>query len=246
MHKGDRYFCLAHLYIKSKHYRKFFKRVKKRGKFITLDNSAAERSLVTEDALIKIVKDLMPNEVIAPDVLFNKKATVNNLNKFIRRMSKEGLIGKVDILGCPQGRTKHEWLECYETMLQDPYVNVIGLSKISVPYCWYKKAQKDRHIAKARRICVKYLYKKGLLLKPIHCLGMGSPHEYKGYNRYPFLRSTDSCYTVLAAVNGVKFGKTRFKRIPTPHDYFEKRLTAKNIYAALHNIRYLQRILKKR
>ena len=82
-HLGDRYFCLAQLYVKYKSYRKFFLDRKKEGRFITLDNGAAERSLVTEEVLLNVVKELQPNEVIAPDILFNKEKTILSLENFI-------------------------------------------------------------------------------------------------------------------------------------------------------------------
>lgn len=242
MHLGDRYFCLAHLYYQYPHYRDFFKKVRESSQFVTLDNSAAERSLVTEDVLIEIVRDLKPNEVIAPDVLFNKEQTLKNLSNFKKRLKKEGL--KVNIFGCPQGSSQREWIDCYETMLHDPSVAVIGLSKIAVPYCWFNKSTKDQNIAEARNKCIRYLEEKGLLQKPLHFLGMGDPKEFKQYNN-SYIRSTDSCYTVLAAINDINFRKN-FKRVETTNDYFQKSLTKAHIDCAFYNIHYLRTILREK
>ena len=133
--RGNRYYALAHLYVQHEHYRQFFQRVREQeGSFITLDNSAAERALVTEDILIGCVKSLMPDEVIPPDVLFDYKATIDNCDRFIARMWRESLFPHVKIFACPQGRTKSEWLACYTAMLIDRDVETIGLSKIAVPF----------------------------------------------------------------------------------------------------------------
>ena len=242
-HKGDSYYVLAHLYLRNVNYRMFFKKRVKEGKFVTLDNSAAERSLVTEDKLIEIVKDLMPNEVIAPDVLFDKQTTLDNLDRFISRMASEDLLNKVEIFACPQGNTREEWLECYREMLCNKYVKVIGLSKIAVPYCWYNQSKDDKNIAEARQICVKYLDIHGLIMKPLHCLGQGSYAEFNYKN--PLIRSTDSCYQVYAAINGIEYGVGEFKRIPTTNAYFDTIMTKKQIKLAKKNIKFFKRILRK-
>ena len=80
MKLGDRLFVLAHLWMQDAGYRRFVRMWQDENPdgWITLDNSAAERSLVTEDVLIKICHELMPSEVIAPDVLFDKDATIAN------------------------------------------------------------------------------------------------------------------------------------------------------------------------
>jgi hypothetical protein len=241
------YYCLAHLYYKHAHYRKFFKKKKEEGYFITLDNGAAESSLVTPKVLLNIVTDLMPDEVIAPDVLFDKDATIKNLNKFIHAMKKENLLEKVNIFGCPQGRSQKEWLDSYKTMLNNKNVKVIGLSKISVPYCWYNQATNDTHIAEARQKCVKYLFVNNLITKPLHLLGMGDYREYLDYKKYncKLIRSTDSCYTVLAALKNIRFKEEEFKRIKTTNDYFTSKLTKKQREIALYNINQLNKIVEE-
>lgn len=246
-HAGDWYYCLAHLYYQHEDYRKFFKKVKSIGGYVILDNGAAEHSLVTEDILLEIVRDLKPDEVIAPDILYDSKNTIKNLKRFIKRMEDEFLITHTKVFGCPQGKSVSDWLWCYEQMLNLPQVKVIGLSKISVPYCW-KSAKNDQLIAESRNECVKYLVSHDLLLKPIHCLGMGDPKEYLYYHQLPkkvqfLIRSTDSCYTVLAALNSIDFGKN-FERVKTDNSYFNKKLNQQQILLALKNIWYLKRILR--
>ena len=106
MKLGDRIFVLAHLWVQFPKYREFIKARKEEGYWITLDCSAAERALVTETVLINICHELMPDEVIAPDVLFDKDATIKNAISFRDRMEAEDLLNKIDIFFCPQGKTK--------------------------------------------------------------------------------------------------------------------------------------------
>ena len=220
MKLGNRIFALAHLWVQFPHYREFILEQKAAGKFITLDNSAAERALVTEDILINICHELMPNEVIAPDVLFNKKQTITNARKFVTRMDKENLFGKIDIFFCPQGKTKEDWLEAYKFGLKADWITTIGFSKIAVPKAFLTNFSDDQGIKEARHMAYDYLKERDMLKKPIHCLGQGDPTEFAYYD-HPCMRSTDSVYPVFAASLGQDFNIDHETRTPTPHNFLE-------------------------
>lgn len=247
MDNGDRYFSLAHHYVQDENYKKHFLALRERGPkvWITLDCSAAEHSLVTEEVLLKIVHELKPNEVIAPDVLFDKEQTLKNFYSFIPKMLERGLLQHTAIFACPQGSTKEEWLECYKEMIESPFVSCIGLSKIAVPKCW-NNAEWDTLIAVSRNQCVKELHEQGLLTKPIHLLGMGEHTEFDYYlqNKIPNIRSSDSCYTILAALNNISFETGNIERIPTTNAYFEKTLTEDQKVLSKKNIEYLKKKYK--
>lgn len=239
MKKGNRIFGLAQLYIEHEHYRNFLKQCKKEGYFITMDNGAGDHALVTEDILIEVVRDLMPNEVIAPDILFDKHQTIKNLISFVKRIQKEGL-DEVEIFGCPQGATKEDWLECYEYMLNHESIKTIGLSKIAVPFA-FKGAKDDQLIMESRHECYDYLVKNNLLKKPIHCLGAGSPLEFSYYRDNPLMRSTDSCFSIWSAMCGISWKEGNFSRIKTPHDYFDRIITDTEMTLVNDNINFLEK-----
>ena len=243
MHAGDRYFALCHHYIQNEDYRNYFLNLRKDtpNAFITMDNGAAEHSLVTEDILIDVVKELKPNEVIAPDVLFDMNQTLENFYSFKRRMFGLGLLQDTKIFACPQGQNKQEWLTCYYKMVMDSDVSTIGLSKIAVPKCW-NNATGDTMIGKSRNECVMELRKKGWLVKPVHLLGMGEHDEFDYYlnNNVQNIRSSDSCYTILAAINGIDFEKGDTTRVPTTNAYFDVELTHEQIELFKKNINYLK------
>jgi len=222
MKMGNRIFVLAHLWVQYPHYREFIYSLIDEDieRWITLDNSAAERALVTEDVLIQVVKELAPSEVIAPDVLFDKDATIANAIKFRDRMEAEGLLDCTDIFFCPQGKTKEDWLEAYQWALGQDWINTIGFSKIAVPQAWLPEWKDDQGIKEARHMAYDYLKENGLLLKPIHCLGQGDPTEFAYYD-HPMMRSTDSVFPVLAAAHGQNFNMDHTTRIPTPHNFLE-------------------------
>jgi hypothetical protein len=243
MDNGDWYFALCHHYIQDKKYREYFLNLRKAkpNAFILLDNGAAEHSLVTEDVLIEAVMELQPNEVIAPDVLFDKKQTLKNLESFINKLIKAQMLDKVNLFGCPQGLTKQEWVECYFQMALNPFVKTIGLSKIAVPKCW-NNAVDDKMISLSRNQCVKELQQTLLLTKPLHLLGMGEHNEFDFYlrNKIKNIRSSDSCYTILAAMNGIDFETGNTSRIPTTNAYFDVTLTDEQQELAKKNINYLK------
>jgi len=243
MDQGDRYFALCHHYLNDTSYRQHFLDIRKNkpDAFITMDNSAAEHSLVTEEMLLDVVKELQPNEVIAPDVLFDRDQTLKNLYSFIRKMDNDGLRVHTRIFACPQGATKAEWMDCYYKMVTTGEVDTIGLSKIAVPKCW-NDATGDTKIAESRNQCVNELWMKGWLIKPIHLLGMGEHNEFDFYlqNKIPMIRSSDSCYTILAAINGIDFEQGDTTRIPTTNAYFDTELTQDQINLAEKNINYLK------
>lgn len=247
MNQGNAgYFCLAHHYAQNKQYRDYFLSIRSTldpNGFITLDNGTAEHSLVTEDVLLDIVSELRPSEVIAPDVLFDKDQTISNLQVFAKRMKNRGCLNYTSILGCPQGSTKEEWLECYETMLNDQYVTTIGMSKIAIPKCW-NNATGDTMIAKSRQECIQYLKNNFLLRKPLHLLGMGEFTEYLYYYNVPNIRSSDSCYAMLAAMNGISFKEGNTSRVPTDNSYFDTELSPEVLQLGISNIDLLKRIYK--
>ena len=219
MNLGDRIFALAHLWVQFPHYREFILKKQEEGYWITLDNSAAERSLVTEDVLINICHELMPDEVIAPDVLFDKDETIKNALSFRIRMEKEGLLNVINIFFCPQGKTKQDWLEAYTWGINQEWIHTIGFSKIAVPNAFLNQTN-DQGIKEARHMAYDYLKQKGMLVKPIHCLGQGDPTEF-AYYADPMMRSTDSVYPVFAASLGQDFSKDHTTRTPTPHNFLE-------------------------
>jgi len=247
MEHGDRYFCLAHLYLKDERYKRHFLALRNKSPkvWITLDNAAAEHSLVTEQVLLDITAELKPDEVIAPDVLFNSKQTIKNFFEFAAKMLQKGLLSHTSIFACPQGTIKSEWLDCYTQMAQNPFVQTIGLSKIAVPKCW-NNAENDTLIGLSRNQCVKELQERNLLIKPLHLLGMGEHEEFDYYlkNKVPFIRSSDSCYTTLAAMNEIDFENGDNTRIPTPHWYFDVTLTEDQIELSKKNLNYLKRKYK--
>ena len=71
---------------------------------------------------------------------------------------------------------------------------------------------------------------------------MGEHDEFDYYmqNQTPNIRSSDSCYTILAAMNGIDFEKGDTTRVPTTNEYFDALLTEDQKALAKKNIEYLK------
>lgn len=244
-------YCLAHLCLPEKNpdykeYIDFFKGKANEGYHVILDNSAAEADLVTPETLIALTKEIMPTEVIAPDYLYNESMTLFVLEEFADMMEDENLLGKVKLFAVPQGKTVGEYLRCYICMLENTRVDVIGLSKLTVPKCFAELTDSNA-VSVNRRYLIKLLNELDLIKKPIHCLGMRGISEYYAYKNIPLIRSTDSCYTVLGAINNeeLKADKIVDTVNETPHDYFFWKLTDKQIKLAKKNINELKKVIEK-
>lgn len=240
--EGDRVFVLAQLWLRSKEYREFIFNQKEKGKWITLDNGVGDRDYVSQDQLLDITQELLPNEVISLDVLFDEESTIYNLNRFIELMKGRDLLNKVEIFAVPQGNNIDTWKRCYTIMLNNPFVKTIGLSKITVPYV-YGQGVDDQGIMEGRHECYKDLKQLDLIRKPIHCLGAGDPREFLKYINDPLMRSTDSCFSVWAAINKLSWEEGNFKRIKTPKDYFNRLMSEKEVSLAKSNINFLKKVV---
>lgn len=244
----DAVYCLAHLCLKEanpegyEEYKRFFIDAKKKGMHVILDNSAAEEALVTEMVLFDLTVELDPSEVIAPDVLFNENETRLRTTGFIELLKDQNIV--TNIFGVPQGNNPESYLKSYIQMLESDDIEVIGLSKLSVPKS-FREITGTESVSVNRRYLIRLLNELNLLRKPIHCLGMRNHNEYEAYQNIPMIRSTDSCWTCLAAMKRIQFTPDSFDDYVcnTPHDYFFKEMTLDEQSLAKRNIDAMIRVI---
>ena len=128
--KRDQYFmCLAHLVLKDDTYGEFFFDRAREGKFVIMDNGAAEHAQPTVEELLHAMSKVHPSEVVLSDVLFNKDATLRSTFESLTFYLEE--IGKevVQFMAVPQGNTFEEWVECARELCLCPDIHTIGVSK---------------------------------------------------------------------------------------------------------------------
>lgn len=240
---GDNnFYVLAQLYKNNPKYREYVTQAKKQGRFLVCDNGAGdEGEVVGKEELFEIMTEIRPNEIIPTDVLFNHEETLENFNWFVEKMKRLKIKG-TSIFACPQGNTIDNYQLCYKEMEKESLVSVIGWSKKTLPYVLYKDLKdRDQFIAEARNRF--YLKVQNKIEKPVHCLGMGDPREFLLYKRNILMRSTDSCYAILSAINGIDLSKNEqfAKRIPTPVNYFDLEMSDEQILLAQKNIKFVKK-----
>ena len=244
MNKGDRFFCLSQIYLRNEEYRNFFKQKVAEGAWVTLDNGAGDHETVTREQVLDIARELQPSELIPLDILFDGDKTLENLVWTINEMIVDPLLKDIEVFACPQGRDLDEWLDVYCFMTNIPQVKTIGMSKLAIPFVMSGSKGGDVGIARDRNDMFKLLDNQGLITKPLHFLGAGEAWEFEMYKGNPFVRSTDSCFTVWGGINGQRFGTEDYERIPTPKDYFDRVITDDRMEDVLHNISYMREVTK--
>lgn len=244
---GDGFYCLAQYFNTNEDYKKYALEQKKKGRFIILDSGVGnEGVVVSKEELFEITEELKPNEVIPTDVLYDAYRTMDNTLWFINKMKKKR-IENVEIFACPQGKNLQDYLMCYDFFVGREEIHTIGWSKKALPYVIYgSKNGKDQNIKEARNKFFEEYLTPSRSIKPIHCLGMGDPTEFFMYKNSPYMRSTDSCYPILAAINGINLWETKeFYRIPTPKNYFDILMNKEQIELASLNIAYVKECCKQ-
>lgn len=243
MHYGDRYFILAQLLLRHEQYSDFVAEQIDSESWVTLDNGVGDHDFIDQNTLLELTELIMPNEVISLDVLFDGPKTIANHKAFVEAMDKKGLLGKVEIFFCPQGKDIGQWLDCYQYALESPHVNTIGFSKLAIPHAFGGGIRKDQNIMQSRQFAYQILMEENLIQKPIHCLGAGNPIEFQEYKNNPLIRSTDSCFSVLAAINNYNWKSYQTTRIPTPKNYFtDYRVNEDQLSTFYDNVDFLNHV----
>jgi hypothetical protein len=239
--QGDILFCLGQQYVRDSNYREFFLQKRKEGWHIILDNGVGDHGdIINPQTLLEITEELLPTEVIALDVLFDARATIENYIEFERSWLQKKLFEKgVALFFCPQGQNLADWLKAYKFALNRETVSVIGFSKLAIPHV-LGGINEDQGIMEARHNMYDILSVLNLLKKPIHCLGAGDPREFR-YYKNPIMRSTDSCFSVWAGMNNVDWSDGDYTRFPTPKDFFDRKISSdQERELILRNIAFLK------
>jgi len=123
----DTYFmALAHLVGKDQAYTDFFRRQSEAGKYVIMDNGAAERQQQPIEVLLERAALIKATELILPDVLLNCKETLRLGYSALEEIDKCGV--RIALMAVPQGESFSEWIRCAQGMTSWP-VQVIGISK---------------------------------------------------------------------------------------------------------------------
>lgn len=130
--------CLAHLVQEERldwggtnnhTYTDFYKKMAADGRYVLMDNGAAEKSQLGVSVLLEVYDLVKPTEIVIPDTLCVRGETLWKMRCWMDNFPEGKLPYK--LLGVPQGGTMQEWKQCAITMLElyGGRLSTIGISK---------------------------------------------------------------------------------------------------------------------
>lgn len=166
------------------------------GAFIILDNGLSEYKEPLDVRTLESVIDRMsPSEVVLPDFLEDKERTCRAARANIQEL-RTWYAGR--LMAVPQGTTVQDYLDCIYEFISMKEIGTIGISKYfpeitGEPRRTLLQLVRDRSLHKRRSI-------------DWHLLGLAeTPKELSNLALdFPWIRGIDTCYPVLAAMNGMK------------------------------------------
>lgn len=209
---------LAHLAQENSEYVKFLRESQK---YTILDNGADELTTgMAGESLWDLVQRIQPDELILPDVLADKDATVKATRSFFENFivtAKDNEFVPDNFMAVAQGQTYDEFLECYHLWQDTEFVDVIGIPyDIDFEIPGLDTSQSNRTTARGlRRIRMCQILNVSASKKHIHLLGMNNLWELAQYEVQGIkVRSNDTTGPFAAAVGGRNWSKEsrRFKK----------------------------------
>lgn len=190
--------CLAHL-VGNEAYRKYFANMAKLGRFVLMDNGAAEGAQLQPEKLIEAYAEIHPSEIVLPDTLYESGSTIQKTRNFINKLDNRNLLGEFRLMAVPQGSTFDEWLACARIFVKDTRINTIGISKF-LNICTKNRYIRYEACMELAKLIVEY--KRADL--EVHLLGCDEgPCVVKMIkNRFGFVRGCDSAFAYLQAQSG--------------------------------------------
>ncbi|MGH3939379.1 MAG: hypothetical protein ACRDTG_12225 [Pseudonocardiaceae bacterium] len=244
--------ALTHLVLAQPTYAGFFQARARAGVSVVLDNSAYELQDTTGAGMaagpvLQAAELIGAQFVVCQDVLFDGPATLLTTQRFLDTARHQDTAGAGwRFIGVPQGRTRAEWLDCYHRLVAMPSIDMIGLSKLSVPRCF------GAPVAQARIACVAHLLELGAPT-PFHLLGGDrslpwelSEHRRLGHDRaeHGGVRSNDSSFAFWYAASGIDVddhtGRAE-REATTKPDLVAGALTDTALATALRHVTLLRR-----
>ncbi len=187
----DFHLVLTQYYLKNAQYRNFFLKRRAAGDFIILDQGAAElKASVKGSLLIGVAKQLKPNIIVAPDVIYNKDETIDRTDAFLKEYWFDLKDLDIKVMAVPQGANSDEWYSCYQKFNSDPHIDWLGISMFYTP-----KFNKRLEVLKVIAPTVQ---------KPCHLLGLwDNPYDLLEERKFDFVKSVDTAKPIEFALEGL-------------------------------------------
>lgn len=187
----DMHMFLTHLVEKYEFYANFAKNVKG---YKILDNSLIELGgAVNMSRVLDAAEKIGADEIILPDVFQKGPETIDAVNMALSELNDRYSNRKwpYKLMAVAQGRDEREWYECYQALLENPDIDVIGVPKVLA----------KMHPAGRPHFVNEHC---DLKRKPHHLLGLWySLTEFNEYERIDDIRSCDTVLLGYMAKHGL-------------------------------------------
>ena len=207
------------------------------------------------ERVINLALKVDADEIVLTDYVYDSNRTLEAVKECINLVKKRNLVNKFKLHAVPQGRSVEEWLTCFNSLMEMDEIDVIGLSKLSVPYIFYGNTKAPGYIANSRKeilkkiinnknyeICAKGIRLKGKKKwKKIHLLGGGPwlAYELSILKKYSFIRSVDSSMPIWYGIHGLKIDYNTGiinKILKKVNLLYMNNISYEQISAIMHNI----------
>ena len=121
--------CEAPIVLTSEKYAQYYKWHVDKGHYVILDNGAAVGGTVSDADLVKAAKMINADEVVVPDEMADKDATLFRAKRFLKQWA--GTSTNTKLMMVPQGEGFIDWAQCLAslTKLAGQLRIVIGIGK---------------------------------------------------------------------------------------------------------------------
>jgi len=188
-------FALVHLFDYPE-YKEYFKRSKRLGRKVFIDNSAYELGdSVAREVLVAAAKEFLPDVIAAPDFPSVSK-TLSETRLFIEDIRRE-IRASIEIGGVVRGEDAQEVLYCYDEL------DKMDLDYICIPFD--VNFGTEENAALRRLSLINYLVVNRKIRKKIHLFGCSRIEEFLFYKPFRFIVSCDTSFPVMHALEGVDF-----------------------------------------
>lgn len=197
--QGDFNLGLSHLMSNAASVKNIYQRaLQSTGLPLILDNGLFENGKAEAvDSLIEKANRMQATTVFVPDVLYDRKGTEAVIEEVRDRFK-----GALKMAAVVQADNPDDYLDSYLWMCEQPEIDLIGLSILSIPKSFASLTGTD-DITLNRIKCLQMLNELGKHKKS-HLLGAGSSYSDVGYARAycPWVVSHDSSSAIWNGIQG--------------------------------------------
>jgi hypothetical protein len=240
---NDYDYCLPHLLDQYPEYEAYFRKAKRTGRYIIMDNSLHELGEAYDTKrLLYWIEELEPDEFIVPDVWENANASVRNAKTWTsielpKNVTKVAVVQGKSYIDFATGYQRYKWL---------------GYEKIAFSYgaSWFQETfqHPNPYVAKmmGRLKTINNLYKNNIIsdFDRVHLLGCNLPQEYLYYKDFPFVESIDTSNPVIHGLKGVRYseGGLLYKDKEKIDENFTQEISKEQINDILYNVGMFRKI----